>query len=156
MIKMTFTLQINKDKNNIAFTAMTTVYGGTDGVKRFLKSQIMESVYRFEYSGHEIVSIELLSVYINRKSVTQYFKFRNVKMYGALFNYIGYMAHAVYKNGCCVPQFIVDTLHNPNEQKPRKRLAKLTITNVIDDLGMLQEDEGSCIEQVANFCKKER
>ena len=135
---------------------MTTVYGGTDGVKLFLKNQIMESVYRFEDSGHEIVSIEMLSLCINRKSVTQYFNFRNVKMYGTLFNYIGYMAHAVYKNGCCVPQFIFDTLHNPNEQNPRKRLAKLTMKNVIDDLGMLKEDEGCCMEQVANFCKKER
>ena len=45
------------------------------------------------------------------------------------------MAHVVYKNGCCVPQFIFDTLHNPSEQNPRKRLAKLTMKNVIGDLG---------------------
>ena len=77
-------------------------------------------------------------------------------MYGTLYNYFGYMAHAVYNNGCCVPQFILDTLHNPNEQNPRKRLAKSTMKNVIDDLGMLKEDEGCCIEQVAHFCKKKK
>ena len=77
-------------------------------------------------------------------------------MYGTLSHYIGYMAHAVYKNGCCVPQFIFDTLHNPKDQNPRKRLAKLSMKNVIDDLGMLEEDEGCCIEQVANCCNKER
>ena len=27
--------------------------------------------------------------------------------------------------------------------------------NAMDDSGMLKEDEGCCIEQVANFCKKE-
>ena len=52
-------------------------------------------------------------------------------MYGTILNYIGYMAHAVYNDGCCVPHFIFDTLHNP-----RKRLAKLTMKNVIDVLGM--------------------
>ena len=52
----------------------------------------MESVYRFEDSGHEIVPIEIFSLYINRRSVTQNFNFRNVKMYGTVFNYIGYMA----------------------------------------------------------------
>ena len=66
------------------------------------------------------------------------------------------MTHTVYNNGCCVPQFIFDSLHTPNEQHPRKRLAKLTMKNVIADLGMLKEDEGCCIEQIANFCEKER
>ena len=46
---------------------MTTVYGGTDGVKLFLQNQTMESVYRFEDSGYEIVSIEIQSLYINKK-----------------------------------------------------------------------------------------
>ena len=57
-----------KGKNKITFTAMTTVYGGTDGVKLFLKNQIMESVYRFEDSGLEIVSMEIQNLYINKKS----------------------------------------------------------------------------------------
>ena len=30
------------------------------------------------------------------------------------------------------------------------------MNNVIDDLGMLKKDEGCCIEQVANFCKKRK
>ena len=76
-------------------------------------------------------------------------------MYGTISNYVGYMAHAVYNNGCCVPQIIFDTLHNPNEQNPRRRLAKLTMNNVIDDLGMLKEDEGCCIQRFATFCRKE-
>ena len=77
-------------------------------------------------------------------------------MYGTIFSYLGYMAHAGYNNGCCVPQFIFDTLHNPSEKNPRKRLAKLSMKNVIDDLGMVREDEGCCIAQIANLCKKEK
>lgn len=51
---------------------MTTVYGGTDGIKLFLKSQVMEPVYRFEDSGHETLSMELHNMYINIKSVINY------------------------------------------------------------------------------------
>ena len=81
----------------------------------------MESVYRFEDTRHEILSTEVISnVCINRRSVTQVFDLRNVEMYRTLFNYIGCMAHAVYKNGCCVPQFIFDTLHNPSKTQINK------------------------------------
>ena len=30
------------------------------------------------------------------------------------------------------------------------------MNNVVDDLGMLKEDEGCCIAQVADFCKKRK
>ena len=69
---------------------------------------------------------------------------------------MGYMAHVVYNNGCCVQQLIFDILHNPNEQNPRNRLANLTMNNAIDDLGMPKENEGCCIEQIANFCRKKK
>ena len=50
----------------------------------------------------------------------------------------------------------LNTLHNPNETNPRKRIAKLTMKNVIDDLGMIFEDEGCCISQIANLCNKRK
>ena len=99
---------------------MTTVYGGTDGVKLFLKNQSMESVYRFEDSGHEIVPMEIQNLYINKKSAIKDYSFRETKMYGTVFKYHGYMANAGYNNGCCVPQFIFDTLHNPNEKRKQE------------------------------------
>ena len=111
----------------------------------------MESVYKWEDSAKEILSMEIQNLYVNRKSVIKDYNFRTVKMYGTVFNYLGYMANAVNTNDCCVPQFIFDTLHNPSENNPRKRIAKLTMTNVIDDLGMQREDEGCCIEQIANL-----
>ena len=39
---------IKKEKTMTAFVEMTTVYGGTDGIKLFLKQQIMKSVYHWE------------------------------------------------------------------------------------------------------------
>ena len=145
-----------KIRSVTAFTDMTTVYGGNEGIKLFLKNQVMESVYKWEDSDKEILSMEIQNLYVNRKSVIKDYSFRTVKMYGTVFNYLGYMANAVNTNDCCVPQFIFDTLHNPSENNPRKRIAKLTMKNVIDDLGMQREDEGCCIEQIANFCKKRK
>ena len=59
--------------------------------------------------------MEIQALYINKKSVINDSSFRETKMYGTRFNYLGYMPNAGYNNGCCVPQFIFDTLHNPND-----------------------------------------
>ena len=45
---------------------MTTVYGGTDGIKLFLQNKIMESVYLWEDSGHEILSMEIQNLCVNK------------------------------------------------------------------------------------------
>ena len=47
---------------------MTTVHGGTDGVKLCLKNRIMESAYRFEDSGHETVPMETQKLYVNKRN----------------------------------------------------------------------------------------
>ena len=87
--------------------------------------------------------MEIHNLYINNKSVIKYYSFRQLIMYGTILNYLGYMANAVHTNGCCVPQLIFDTLHNPNEKNPRHIIAKLTMKHVIDDLGMQREEEGA-------------
>ena len=140
-----------KQTTKTAFVEMTAVYGGTDGVKLFLESHIMESVYKWEDSSKEALAMKIQNLYINKKSAIKNYSFKTIKMYGTIFNYLGYMANAGYNNGCCVPQFIFDTLHNPNEKNPRKRIAKLTMKHVIDDLGMVREDEGCCVAQMANL-----
>ena len=136
------------------FPDTTTVYGGTDGVKLFLHDQVIQSVYRFERSGKETLSIEFLGLYINSRSRRRDFSFRRTKMYGTYFNYTGFMLDAIHTNGCCVPRYMFDLLNNELATNPRKKIVRLTIKNVIDDLGMLKEDEGCCIAQVADFCKK--
>ena len=95
---------------------MTTVYGGNEGVILFLQNQSMESAYRFEDSGHEIVPVEIPNLYIKKKSAITNYSFREIKMYGTIFNHLGYMANAGYNNGCCVPLFIFDTLHKTNKK----------------------------------------
>ena len=49
------------------------------------------------------------------------------------------MLDAIHTNGCCVPQYLFELLNNKLETNPRETIAKLTMTNVIDDLGMLNE-----------------
>ncbi len=66
------------------------------------------------------------------------------------------MLDAIHTNGCCVPRYMFELLNYNFETNPRKKIARLTMKNVIDDLGMLKEDEGCCIAQVADFWKKEK
>ena len=82
-----------KIRSVTAFTDMTTVYGGNEGIKLFLKNQIMESVYKWEDSEKEILSMEIQNLYVNRKSAIKDYSFRTVKMYGTVVNYLGYMAN---------------------------------------------------------------
>ena len=77
-------------------------------------------------------------------------------MYGTYFNYTGFMLDAVHTNGCCVPRYIFELLNNKLETNPRTTIAILTLKHVIDDLGMLEKDEGCCIAQVADFCNKHK
>ena len=42
---------------------MTTVYGGDNGVKLFIKHRIIEMVYAYEDSDWEIQSISIINFY---------------------------------------------------------------------------------------------
>ena len=64
------------------FPDTTTVYGGTYGVRLFLQDQVIQSAYRYERSGKETLSIELLGLYISSRSRRIYFNFRRPEMYG--------------------------------------------------------------------------
>ena len=66
------------------------------------------------------------------------------------------MLDAIHTNGCCVPQYMFELLNNKFETNPRQNIARLTMKNVIDDLGMLKDDGVCYIAQVADFCKKEK
>ena len=138
------------------FPDTTTVYGGTDGIKLFLQDQVIQSVYRYERSGKGILSIELLGLYINSRSRRRDFSFRRLNIYGTYFNFTGFMLDAIHTNGCCVPQYMFELLSNKLGMNPRTNIAILTMKNVLDDLGVFKEDEGCCIAQVDDFCKKRK
>ena len=79
MVKVGVHLE-SKIRSVTAFTNMTTVYGGNEGIKLFLKNQIMESFYRWEDSAKEILSMEIKNLYVNRKSGIKDYNFsQNVR-----------------------------------------------------------------------------
>ena len=47
---------------------MTTIYGGVNGVKMFIKNKIVEIVYVYEGSNTEIQNIFLKKLYILKKA----------------------------------------------------------------------------------------
>ena len=71
---------MTKQKTIVGYISMATVYGGNAGIISVLK-QLMHSVYKREDSGKEILSIETLDLFINRRSVIQNFNFRNVNVW---------------------------------------------------------------------------
>ena len=77
-------------------------------------------------------------------------------MHGTYFNDKGFMLDAMHTNGCCVTQYLFELLNNQLETNPRKKIARLTMNNAIDELGMSSIDESCCIAQVADFCKKRK
>ena len=52
----------------------------------------------------------------------------------------------------CVPEYILITYNNPKETNPRKRLAKLTMDTILQELNMKTIDEGCSIAHRAVFC----
>ena len=79
-------------------------------------------------------------------------------MYGTLFNYKGYGLDAL--NGkiqnACVPEYLLNLYNNENETNPRKRLKKLTIEKIVEELGMKSIDDGCNTEQIRKFCNNHK
>jgi hypothetical protein len=136
-----------------AWIPLTTVYGGIDGVKLFIKHRIIETVYAWEDSFNEIISISLNRLYINTQKQHET-HFKDIKMYGTLFNYNGFGLDAIKGEieNACVPEYLYNLYNNPDETNPRKRLSKLTMDKILKELNMNTIDEGCSITQIANFC----
>ena len=50
----------------IYFSNTVTVYGGDKGLKLYLKTQIISSIYAYEDSGYEIQTISIQQLYIKK------------------------------------------------------------------------------------------
>ena len=133
---------------------MTTVDGGDHGIKLFIKHKTIEMVYAYEDSDWEIQSISIIKFYTQQKKQQATANFREIKMYGTTFNYTGFCLQALIGKtpDACVPQYILITYNNPKETNPRKRLAKLTMDKILQELNMKTIDEGCSIAQVSPFC----
>jgi len=66
--------------------SMTTILGGTNGVKLFIKKKIMEMIYAYENSGIEVSWIKIIKLYVKKQKQQLKLNFREIKMYGTLFN----------------------------------------------------------------------
>ena len=137
---------------------MTTIYGGVNGVKMFIKSKIVDIVYVYEGSNAEIQKILLKKLYMLKKKQDIKADIKKIKMYGTIFNYKGYGLDAL--NGkiqnACVPEYLKNLYNNENETNPRKRLKKLTIEKIVEELGMKSIDDGCSTEQIRGFCNNHK
>ena len=74
---------------------MTTVFGGANGIKLFIKHKIISMVYGYEDSDNEIISMSIVKLYVKKQKQTQNINFRDIKMYNTVFNYNGFGLQAI-------------------------------------------------------------
>lgn len=132
---------------------MTTVYGA-NGVMLFLKHKIIEMVYGYEDGDWEIKSMNITKLYTKKQKRTPNTNFKDIKMYGTVFNYNGFALQAIGSKtlNSCVPEYLLKLYSNPEETNPRKRLVKLTMDKILQELNMETIDEGCSTAQLAVFC----
>ena len=97
------------------------------GAKLYIKHKLTELIIKFEDSNYTIQAIYLNRLYIHNKRQPIQTNFREIKMYGTLFNYSGYGLKAMNNKlpNTCVPEFLYNYYNNENGENPRKR-SKIT------------------------------
>ena len=91
------------------FIEQETVYGGEQGFKLYMETQIIKLVYLFEDSGTYIQSISLTIMYVSRRNQAIPVSFRQIRMYGTPYNYNGCGLDAKNYDGACVPRHLLET-----------------------------------------------
>ena len=76
----------------------------------------------FEDSGTYIKSIALTNMYVSRINQTIPVRFRQIKMYGTLYNYNGYGLDAKDYDGTYVPRYLLETYNNQEVTNPRNKI----------------------------------
>ena len=112
-----------------AFIPITTVYGGMEGVKMYIKKLVIDSVYAWEDSPTEIQKMILNKLYVKKSKQNLSQDIKHIKMYGTVFNYLGYglMAQQGEIPNACVPEYLLKLYNNEEETNPRRRLTKINI-----------------------------
>ena len=161
---MTYILQIDLDTGEmigdtkIHITEVCieaqTVYGGDDGLKLYIKYKIMRLVRQLEDSALYIKNITLTNTYVSRRNQNVPVTVRQIRMYGTLYNCIGWGLDGGEYDGACVPNYLLETYNNREETNPRNKISKLNMVKLLEILGMQNEYEGCSIEQIANLCNR--
>ena len=132
------------------FLRQETVYGGLQGLKLYIKTQVIKLVYMFEDSGTYIKHINLTNMYVIKAYP---YIFRQIRMYGTLYNCNGYGLDAKNYDGACVPNYLSETYNNQDVTNQRNRISKLNMPKLLEVLGMQNMYGGCTIEQIAIFNK---
>ena len=114
----------------------------------------MKLVHKFEDSGTYILQIALTNMFVSNRNQGISIDFRQIKMYGTLYNLIGYGLEAKDYDGACVPNYLLATYNNQEVTNPRNKISKLNMPKLLEMLGMTDLYEGCSIEQIANFCNR--
>ena len=61
-------VETKKEETKKIWIPLTTVYGGANGVKLFIKHKIIEMVYAYEDSDWEIISMGIVKLYTQKKN----------------------------------------------------------------------------------------
>ena len=109
-----------------------------------------------ENSGTYIKNIALDNIYVSKRNQNVHVRFRQIKMYGTLYNYKGCGLDSNNYDGACVPNYILETYNNQDVTNPRNKISKLNMPEPLEILCMQNMYEGCSIEQIANFCDRYR
>ena len=148
----------NRITTKTFFSGIKTIYGGDEGLKLYLKTEIIKSIYAYEDSDYEIQSIAIQQLYIQNAKQYDKIKLGDIKMYNAVFDYTGYGLKAIKNEitNTCVPTYILNLFNNKDETNKDKKISKLNMDKLLIELNMTNIDDGCCISQIAEFCEIHR
>ena len=84
-------------------------------------------------------------MYVSRRNQNVPVSFRQIRMYGTLYNHKGYGLDTDNYDGACVPNYLLETYNNREETNPRNKISKLIMVKLSEILGMQNEYEGCSI-----------
>ena len=93
-------------------------------------------------------------MYVSKRNQSISIDFRQIRMYGTLYNYNGCGLDAKNYGGACVPGYLLETYYNQDVTNPRNKISKLNMPELLKVSGMQNIHEGCSIEQIANFCNR--
>ena len=113
----------NRITTKTFFSGIKTIYGGDEGLKLYLKTEIIKSIYAYEDSDYEIQSIAIQQLYIQNAKQYDKIKLGDIKMYNAVFDYTGYGLKATTNEiaNTCVPSYILNLFNNKEETNKEKK-----------------------------------
>ena len=73
-------------------------------------------------------------MYVSRRNQNLPVSFRQIRLYGTLYNYIGWGLDGGEYDGACVPNYLLETYNNREKTNPRNKISKLTMVKLLEVL----------------------